>query len=66
VDEPTPNEVKQAICGNGAADKGQVAAMVQRLLGVTLTGEADDATDALAVAIGCAYRAASVPRAIAG
>ena len=66
VDEPTPNEVKQAICGNGAADKGQVAAMVQRLLGVTLTGEADDATDALAVAIGCAYRAASAPRAVAG
>jgi crossover junction endodeoxyribonuclease RuvC len=66
VDEPTPNEVKQAICGNGAADKAQVAAMVQRLLGVTLTGEADDATDALAVAIGCAYRAASAPRAAAG
>ena len=34
VDEPTPNEVKQAVCGNGAADKGQVAAMVARLLGV--------------------------------
>ena len=25
VDEPTPNEVKQAVCGNGAADKVQVA-----------------------------------------
>jgi crossover junction endodeoxyribonuclease RuvC len=62
IDEPTPNEVKQAVCGNGAADKGQVAAMVQRLLGVRLTGVADDATDALAVAIGCAYRAAGEPR----
>ena len=59
VDEPTPNEVKQAVCGNGAADKQQVATMVQRLLSVTLTGAADDATDALAAAIGCLYRAAA-------
>ena len=62
VDEPTPNEVKQAVCGNGAADKTQVATMVERLLGVTLPGAADDATDALAVAIGCLYRAAAEPR----
>jgi crossover junction endodeoxyribonuclease RuvC len=53
------------VCGNGAADKGQVAAMVARLLHVTLDGVPDDATDALAVAIGCAYRAASEPRAVA-
>ena len=66
VDEPTPNEVKQAVCGNGAADKSQVAAMVERLLGVSLAGVPDDATDALAVAIGCAYRAASVLRESAG
>jgi crossover junction endodeoxyribonuclease RuvC len=62
VDEPTPNEVKQAVCGNGAADKGQVAAMVARLLGVTIDGVPDDATDALAVAIGCAYRATTNAR----
>ena len=62
VDEPTPNEVKQAVCGNGAANKAQVAAMVARLLSASLDGVADDATDALAVAIGCAYRAAAVPR----
>jgi crossover junction endodeoxyribonuclease RuvC len=62
VDEPTPNEVKQAVCGNGAADKQQVAAMVARLLGVGLDGVADDATDALAVAIGCAYRGAASSR----
>jgi crossover junction endodeoxyribonuclease RuvC len=60
VDEPTPNEVKQAVCGNGAADKAQVAAMVARLLGIVLDGVADDATDALAVAIGCAYRGATM------
>jgi crossover junction endodeoxyribonuclease RuvC len=59
VDEPTPNEVKLAVCGNGAADKAQVAAMVARLLGIALDGVADDATDALAVAIGCAYRGAT-------
>jgi len=52
IDEPTPNEVKLAVCGNGAAEKVQVAAMVQRLLGVNLPGSADDVTDALAVAIG--------------
>jgi crossover junction endodeoxyribonuclease RuvC len=63
VDEPTPNEVKQTVCGNGAADKTQVAAMVQRLLGVSLAGVPDDATDALAIAIGCAYHAAAAPRA---
>lgn len=66
IDEPTPNEVKQAVCGNGAADKTQVATMVQRLLGVSLAGVPDDATDALAIAIGCAYRAAAEPTAAIG
>jgi crossover junction endodeoxyribonuclease RuvC len=65
VDEPTPNEVKQAVCGNGAADKEQVAAMVARLLGIVIEGVPDDASDALAVAIGCAYRGASTLRATA-
>jgi crossover junction endodeoxyribonuclease RuvC len=62
IDEPTPNEVKQAVCGNGAAEKQQVAAMVARLLRVNLDGVVDDATDALAIAIGCCYRAAAQPR----
>jgi len=66
IDEPTPNEVKQTICGNGSADKAQVAAMVERLLNVSLAGVPDDATDALAIAIGCAYRAASEPKAVIG
>ncbi len=66
IDEPTPNEVKQAVCGNGSADKAQVASMVERLLGTSLSGVPDDATDALAVAIGCAYRGASAPRAVVG
>jgi crossover junction endodeoxyribonuclease RuvC len=62
IDEPTPNEVKHAVCGNGSADKRQVAQMVERLLGVSLSGVPDDATDALALAIGCCYRAAVEPR----
>jgi crossover junction endodeoxyribonuclease RuvC len=62
VDEPTPNEVKQAVCGNGAADKEQVAGMVARLLGVRIGQVPDDATDALAVAIGSAHRGAAEPR----
>jgi crossover junction endodeoxyribonuclease RuvC len=66
IDEPTPNEVKQAVCGNGTADKAQVAAMVERLLGVSLAGVPDDATDALAIAVGCAHRAAAQPRAVIG
>lgn len=66
IDEPTPNEVKQSVCGNGAADKRQVATMVERLLGVSLAGIPDDATDALAVAIGAAYRAAAEPKAVIG
>jgi crossover junction endodeoxyribonuclease RuvC len=66
IDEPTPNEVKQTVCGNGAADKAQVAAMVERLLDVSLAGVPDDATDALAIAIGCAYRAAAAPKAVIG
>ena len=55
VTEPTPNEVKLAVCGNGAADKQQVAVMVGRLLGMELSAASDDATDALAVAIGALY-----------
>ena len=66
IDEPTPNEIKQQICGSGSADKAQVAAMVERLLGVRLDGVPDDATDALAAAIGCAYRGAAQPKAVIG
>jgi crossover junction endodeoxyribonuclease RuvC len=66
IDEPTPNEVKQQICGSGSADKAQVAAMVERLLGVRLEGVPDDATDALAAAIGCAFRHAAEPKAVIG
>ena len=65
IDEPTPNEVKLAVCGSGNADKRQVAEMVERLLEVSLAGVPDDATDALAAAIGSAYRTVSTARAVA-
>jgi crossover junction endodeoxyribonuclease RuvC len=51
VGEYTPNEVKQAVVGYGAADKRQVQKMVQTLLHLPEIPRPDDAADALAVAI---------------
>lgn len=51
VREATPNEVKSAIAGYGAADKDQVQRMVQVVLGMSHPPRPDDAADALAVAI---------------
>jgi len=47
----TPQKVKAAVCGNGRADKDQVARMVKMLLGLTEEPRPDHAADALAVAI---------------
>lgn len=49
--EYTPNEVKQAVAGYGAADKRQVQEMVRALLGLESIPKPDDAADALAIAI---------------
>lgn len=51
VREATPNEVKSAIAGYGAADKGQVQRMVRLVLGLRELPTPDDAADALAMAI---------------
>jgi crossover junction endodeoxyribonuclease RuvC len=51
VREATPNEVKVAVAGHGAADKAQVQRMVQLVLGMAELPTPDDAADALAVAI---------------
>ena len=48
--EYTPNRIKQATVGTGAAGKHQVAFMVRALLGLTETPGAD-AADALAVGL---------------
>ena len=49
--EYTPNEVKQAVAGYGAADKRQVQEMVRALLQLEKIPKPDDAADALAIAI---------------
>jgi crossover junction endodeoxyribonuclease RuvC len=51
VREATPNEVKIAVTGYGAADKEQVGRMVAVVLGLEAPPRPDDAADALAVAI---------------
>ena len=56
VREATPNEVKSAVAGYGAADKEQVKRMVGIVLGMAAPPEPDDAADALAVAICVANR----------
>jgi crossover junction endodeoxyribonuclease RuvC len=50
VFEYQPQQVKNAVCGYGLADKGRVAEMAMRLLGLS-EGMPKDASDALAVAI---------------
>lgn len=47
----TPQQVKQAVCGSGRAEKSQVQRMVGALLTLTEPPEPDHAADALAVAI---------------
>lgn len=50
VDELSPQEVKRAVVGSGAARKAQVQRMVQRLLTLE-SAPAQDAADALAAAL---------------
>jgi crossover junction endodeoxyribonuclease RuvC len=60
----TPQQVKDAVCGNGRAGKEQVARMVARLLGLAGAPASDHATDALAVAI-CDLNRAPLAQAVA-
>ena len=46
-----PRTIKKALTGVGSAGKDQVRSMVERLTGLRMSGEADDVSDALAVAI---------------
>ncbi len=55
VTEIAARYVKKAVTGSGAADKKQVTAMVERLLGVTPKNA--DAADALAIAIAAGHQA---------
>ncbi|MBR5318815.1 MAG: crossover junction endodeoxyribonuclease RuvC [Peptococcaceae bacterium] len=51
VHEYTPLQVKQALVGNGRAEKQQVQFMVKTFLGLREVPKPDDAADALAIAI---------------
>jgi crossover junction endodeoxyribonuclease RuvC len=51
VVEYSPNQVKQAVAGSGAADKRQVERMVQTLLGIATPLRPVDAADAVALAL---------------
>jgi len=51
VAEYSPPQVKQAVTGDGRADKERVQEMVRLLLGLERRPEPDDAADALALAI---------------
>jgi crossover junction endodeoxyribonuclease RuvC len=54
--EYSPPEIKQAVVGNGAADKKQVQFMVTKLLGLQSAPKPDDVADGLAIAITHAMR----------
>ena len=49
--EYTPLQIKQALTGNGRAEKKQIQFMVTSILGLSSIPKPDDAADALAVAI---------------
>jgi len=60
----TPNQVKGAVTGNGAADKQQVQRMVQARLGLAEVPKPPDAADAAALAL-CHIAAAPMRRRVA-
>lgn len=51
VAEYSPNEIKQAVTGDGAADKAQIEFMVRRLLRIDHAIRPVDAADAAAIAL---------------
>ena len=55
VYEFTPLQVKMTIVGYGRADKKQIQKIVKVLLNLKEVPRPDDAADALAIAICCAY-----------
>lgn len=65
VTQYTPNEVKEAVAGYGAAPKAQVQRMVQALLGLPEPPRPPDAADALALAL-CHLASAPLRARLAG
>jgi crossover junction endodeoxyribonuclease RuvC len=60
----TPQQIKNAVCGSGRAEKDQVQRMVQVLLALPKLPKPDHAADALAVAI-CHANGAPMAAAVA-
>lgn len=54
--EYSPKEIKKSVTGSGAASKEKVEYMVKNILKIDETHKFKDATDALAVALCCAYK----------
>lgn len=59
----SPNEVKAAVAGHGAADKAEVQKMVQAQLRLAVAPDPPDAADALALAL-CYFARADVTQAV--
>ena len=55
IREYTPNEIKKTLTGYGSAAKAQMQEMVRVQLGLKSKPKPDDAADALAAAITCAF-----------
>lgn len=55
LEEYTPQQIKQSMTGYGKADKKQMQEMVRLQLGLKEVPKPDDAADALATAIMCAF-----------
>jgi crossover junction endodeoxyribonuclease RuvC len=65
VAEYTPNEVKVAVAGHGAAPKEQMTRMIQSLLSLPAPPRPADAADALGLAV-CHHASAAHRRRVAG
>ena len=63
--EPTPSELKSAVCGDGKADKTQMQQMMMRMLELKEIPKPDDAADALALAVFGALSAKTHPSGLA-
>lgn len=62
IAEYTPLQIKQALVGNGRADKKQVQFMVKTILGLSKVPKPDDTADALAAAITHGHSSTSARR----
>lgn len=63
VFELTPLQAKMAITGYGRAEKKQMQRMIKEILSIEKLPRQDDASDALAMAIACAFHSTALSRA---